>query len=428
MDIQRKRIFICLSVLLFVVLACDFNLGGLGGPSEAEQTLQAIYLQQTVEAIEQTADTAQEVVGGEATATIEIKHTTIPDQPGWVSQYWIETNSASTAGQKRANGGDYLNQNLLERPFTAGEMVYRPDVDLVRVEISQDQTFYYFMLHLSGVNSETNMLSAYYGVELDISRDGRGDLLLWALGDGSTEWRITDVFVYQDANDDVGGSRPLLAEAPNYNGDSYEKLLFSPDHLNDPDAAWKRVDPADAKVIQLAIKKSVLGNATAFMWNAWADDGVKDPTRFDYNDFFTLTEAGSPIGGASDYPLKDLYLVDNTCRLAYGFEPTGNETGLCYVPEPAATPEPPEPEPDEPELPCDCASFENYTFITDAACCTYCGYEWGGTTEFPCYQPGPEPPCDCDSFPNQTFMTDAACCTYCGYSWSDTEGIDFPCY
>lgn len=383
MDIHRRRIFICFSVLLFVVLACDFNFGGLGEPSEAEQTLQAIYLQQTVEAIEQSGETAQEAAEEEAATAIEIKHTTIPGQPGWVSQYWIETNSASTADQKRANGGDYLNQNLLERPFSAEEMVYRPDVDLVRVEISQDQTFYYFMLYLSDVNPDTNLLSAYYGVELDISRDGRGDLLLWALGDGSTEWRITDVFVYQDANNDVGGSRPLLAEAPNYSGDSYEKLLFSPDHLDDPDAAWKRVDPADDSVIQLAIKKSVLGNATAFMWNGWTDDGVKDPAMFDYNDFFTLTEAGSPIGGAADYPLKDLYLTDNTCRLAYGFEPTGNETGLCYVPEPAATDEPPEPP--EPEPPCDCASYENRTFIMDEACCIYCGYNWDGTPEFPCY-------------------------------------------
>ena len=378
MGFSRKQIIVVGIALLLVTAACEIFPDAGTSSSDAERTLQAIYIQQTIEALEQPADTNQE----QTTDTIEIKHTNIPDQPGWVSQWWMETNSASTAGQKRANGGDYLNQNLLERPFTTEEMVYRPDVDLVRVEISKGPTFYYFMLHLSDINSETNMLSAYYGVELDISRDGRGDLLLWALGDGSTEWSITDVFVYQDANDDVGGSRPLLAEAPNYSGDSYEKLLFSPDHLDDPDAAWKRVDPADDTVIQLAIKKSVLGNAEAFLWNAWADDGVKDPTKFDYNDFFTLTEAGSPIGGAADYPLKDLYLTDNTCRLAYGFEPTGNETNLCYVPEPAATAEPPEP--DDPPPPCDCGGA--CMGFSDQFCCEYCGCSWLVSQEFTeCY-------------------------------------------
>lgn len=380
----KRRAFFYLPALLFIALACGISFDGSNGASAAEQTLQAIYVGQTVDALEQSAEIFQEADGEEATATIEITHTTIPGEPGWVSQWWQETNSSSTASQKRANGGDYLNQNLLERPFTSGEMMYRPDVDLIRVELSQDPTFYYFLLHLSGVNTETNMLSAYYGVELDISRDGRGDLLLWALGDGSTEWRITDVFVYQDANNDVGGARPMLAEAPNYSGDSYEGLLFSLDHLGDPDAAWKRVDPEDASVIQLAIKKSMLDNATTFMWNAWADDGLRDPTEFDYNDFYTLAQAGSPLSGASDYPLKDLYLVDNTCRLAYGFEPTGSEPGVCFVPEPTATPRPTET--DEPEPPCVCSSYENYTYITDEECCIYCGYKWSGTSEFPCYQ------------------------------------------
>jgi len=183
MEIQKRKYFIWLSVLLLVVLACDISFSGLGGPSETEQTLEAIYLQQTMVSIQQTAESGQDVVEAEATATVEVKHTTIPGKPGWVSQWWLDISSKSTAGQKRAYGGDYLNQNLLERPFTAEEMVYRPDVDLERVELSQDPTFYYFMLQLSGLSPDTNRLSAYYGVELDIDRDGRGDLLLWALGD-----------------------------------------------------------------------------------------------------------------------------------------------------------------------------------------------------------------------------------------------------
>ncbi len=381
MRIKRTTALIFLAFLLLAALACGISLDGLGGPSAAEQTLEAIYAEQTIEALQQP-ETPPDEAPLEPTATREIIHTTIPAGPGWVSQWWLDSNSSSTASQKRAPGGDIFNQNLLERPFTAEEMRYRPDVDLVRVELSQDATFYYFLLHLSSVNPETGMLSAHYGVEIDLNRDGRGEYLLYALADDRTEWNITGVYIYRDSNDDIGGRRPMLSDAPGHSGDGYDQLVFSPDHLEDPDMAWKRVDPANASVIQLAIKKSVLGGASTFMWSAWADDGLKDPARFDYNDFFTLREAGSPIGGAADYPLKAVYLVDNTCRLAFGFEPTGNEPGVCLAPLPASTPLP---DPTvTPQPPCDCASFPNFTFITDSACCIYCGYNWTGNPEFPC--------------------------------------------
>ena len=314
-----------------------------GEASAAEQTLQAIYLEQTVEALTQAEDPGVEEADIiEPTATREIVHSITPGQPGWVSQWWLDVNSSSTASQRRAITGDDLSVNLLERPFTAEDMQYRPDVDLTRVELGHNPTFYYIQLHLSGVNPQTNTLSAHYGVEFDTDRDGRGDVLLWVKGDGDTEWNIADVYVYQDDNNDVGGPRPVLADASG-GGNGYERLLFSPDHLDDPDAAWKRVDPSNPNVIQLAIKRSLLGNASAFFWRAWADDGVSNPGSFDYNDFFTPAQAGSPFSGNNNYPLQELYLVDNTCRLAFGFEPSGDEPGLCLVPQPTptATPVPP---------------------------------------------------------------------------------------
>ncbi len=348
---QNSRIPIIASLaVILLISACSVSIGGDQG-SQAEQTLQAIYLQQTVEALTAVEVTApEEVAGIEPTATREIVHSVFPGEPGWVSQWWLDANSSNTAAQKRAPGGDDLSQNLLERPFTADDMAYRPDVDLIRVELSHNPTFYYFSLHLSGVNPEANMATAFYGVEFDTSRDGRGDVLLWVKGDGNTEWSITDVLVFRDENNDVGGQRPVLADAPDGGGNGYETLLFSPDHLDDPDAAWKRVDPSDPTVIQLAIKKSLLGGASAFFWRAWADDGVKDPALFDYNDALTLAQAGSPISGQNNYPLKELFLVDNTCRLAFGFEPSGNEPGVCLVPQPTATPVPPTATPPPPTL------------------------------------------------------------------------------
>ena len=419
MSVNKKRlIVIFITTLLLISIACDLSFGGSDESPDAEKTLEAIYLEQTVAAVEQQVDSdSPDSAETAPTATLEIKHSIKPGEPGWVSQWWVETDSSSTASQKRANGGDFLSQNLLERPFTSNEMDYRPDVDIVRVELSEDDTFYYFLLHMSGVNKDTDMLSAYYGVEIDLDRDSRGDVLLWAKGDGKKEWDITDVFVFEDSNDDVGGSRPLIAEAPDYDGDSFDKTLFSIENLSDPDAAWKRVDPSDKEVMQLAVKKSLLGNAKVFMWNGWADDGPKNTTQFDYNDIYTLEKAGSPLSGTNDYPLKELYLVDNTCRLPWGFEPTGNELNVCYVPEPE--------EPTEEAPPCDCDSYENYTFIEDQFCCEYCGFTWGGTQEFPCYVPGPEPPCNCGDYANQTEMLEEACCEYCGYDWTGDD--EFPC-
>jgi len=381
MKFRRRTYLAGIALLLLAGLACTID---FGGSSDAQETLTAIYLQETLDA-QSMAEAAppQEEAVIEPTLTVEVVHAITPGNPGWVSQWWLDTDSSGTASQNRANGGDYLNQNLLERPFTAQDMTYRQDLDLGKVEISQDDTFYYFLLHLDGVHSQSGMLSAFYGVELDLDKDGRGDLLLWARGDGSTTWNIKDVFVYSDENNDVGGLRAMLADAPSSGLDGYEKALFSPENLRDPDAAWKRVDPSDHNVMQLAIKKSLMSNASTFMWSAWADDGVIDPGKFDYNDQFTLNQAGSPLSGAADYPLKAIFLADNTCRLAYGYEETSDASWLCQRAEPTPQPTIAEPEEEEEEPPCTCPS--NRTFITDQACCEYCGFTWGGTDEFPCY-------------------------------------------
>jgi hypothetical protein len=358
MNRSIKVISLMIPVFL-LVSACSVSID-TDNEGSAEQTLQAIYLQQTVEALTEPVESAstpepQVVSTAEPTATREIVHTLLPGEPGWVSQWWLDTNSTNTAGQNRANGGDFLSQNLLERPFTAQEMQYRPDVDLIRVELGHNPTFYYIQLHLSGVNPDTGMLSAFYGVEFDTNRDGRGDVLLWVKGDGNTEWNINDIRVFQDGNDDIGAARPVRGDAPTTGVNGYDQVLFSPDDLNDPDAAWKRVSPSEPDIIQLAIKKSMLGNASTFMWVGWADDGAKDPAKFDYNDVFTLAEAGSHISGQTDYPLKGLFLVDNTCRLAFGFEPSGKEVGGCVLPTPTPTPVPPtatpKPTPTQTELP-----------------------------------------------------------------------------
>jgi hypothetical protein len=140
------------------------------------------------------------------------------------------------------------------------------------------------------------------------------------------------VEVWKDSNEDVGGARPQENDSPNPSADGYDELVFSGGQGADPDLAWTRQAAGGGKV-QLAFKYAAIGNAGQFLWNGLADAGLRNPGWFDYNDRFTAAEAGSPNTYDGDrYPLKGLYGIDNTCRDAYGFDPTEDEPGLCgYV-------------------------------------------------------------------------------------------------
>ena len=65
------------------------------------------------------------------------------------------------------------------------------------------------------------------------------------------------------------------------------------------------------------------------MLGVFADAGLKNVGKLDYVDRFTEADAGSPVRDNKNYPLKELYLVDNVCREALGFEATGYEPQLC---------------------------------------------------------------------------------------------------
>lgn len=298
--------------------------------------------QNTVEAvIDAPTSTPQPSATPEPTQTptaTPIVHVITPSEPGWVSRWFNDTNSSSGAANKSAPGGEDWYQNFLERPFTATDMIYRPDVDINRVEISHDQTFFFFIITVNGVNAETNALNANYGIELDLELNGRGDYLIICQQPASSTWQVEPMLVYKDGNEDVGGKHPSSPEAP-YQGDGYDQTIFSLDVMSDPDAAWCRVKAGSSNVIQIAVKRSLLGNPNYFAYGAWADGMVQDQTRFEYNDYFTYAQAGSPYAVNSDYPLKELALVDNTCREFFGAEPTGEIPSACRVVE-EPTPQP----------------------------------------------------------------------------------------
>jgi len=263
-----------------------------------------------------------------ATPTQKIRHMATPSDPAdhFESQI-IDPDSSAYANSKRVVAGDNFDAGSYERPFNSGSMdKYSPDLDILQAGLSRSGNWVYVTIKLASV-PRGSLLSGSYGVEIDIDLDGRGDVLVVAQKLGIM-WSVENVSVWRDANQDVGGAIPLKSDLAK-NGDGYEQKIFDSGTGYDTDAAWARIDPGDFSSIQIAFKKSIIDNDKAFMWNAWAED-VISPGLFDYNDHFTLSEAGSPLTTQNQaYPLKDLANVDNTCRWVVGFEPTGTKPGLC---------------------------------------------------------------------------------------------------
>jgi hypothetical protein len=194
----------------------------------------------------------------------------------------------------------------------------------------------YVVITLVGQNPSGGLLGDY-GVEVDLNVDGRGNVLLMAAKPGAT-WSTDGVRVWQDGNHDVGAAHPIQSDAP-VNGDGYETVVFDQGVGTDPDAAWARISPTDPNSVQIAFKRAVISDDDKFTWGAWAmNESMLNPAWFDYNDHFTVAEAGSSLSELTQYyPLKAFAEVDNTCRWAVGFTPTGSELGICPVP---ATPTP----------------------------------------------------------------------------------------
>jgi hypothetical protein len=232
--------------------------------------------------------------------------------------------------------GDNFSINLYERPFQL-DNTYRPDADIVATYIADNGDWYYFSTELVGPNPTTKTLDSPIGFEIDFDRDGRGDFLLWANPPYSTSWTNTAVQVYADTNRDVGNHRPMLSDAPStLQTDGYETLVEGNGGGPDPSAVWARQSPQNPNTLQIAVKKSLI-NQSSFLFWAWTDFDLGKPAVFDYNDFFTAQQAGSPYASDPNYPLKALFGMDNTCRVAYGFTPVGNEPGLCGSVQPVST-------------------------------------------------------------------------------------------
>ncbi len=355
------RFFAAVGIFSLALAGC--NLPGAGASDSAVQaTLAALGATQTALAAPAAENpSATEPPAAEIpTATLEpateeptatltpVVHAITPGEPAGASSLSFMTdfnNWGSGEYPVKAGGGDNFDGNNMERPFTQ-EMKYRPDLDILRADLYADANFFYVVIKLRDVSAENKQLNGTYGVEFDLDKDGRGDFLLLGMpiaGDPSglphaNAWTIEGVRVYTDANNDVGKATPMRANPPSTPGDGYETLIMDGSaRVGDLDGAWQRT-ASDGVKIELAIKRALLGSPVELMWGALADDGLKAPEKLDYNDAFTLGEAGSSMSGPN-FPLKALYAYDNTCRSKWGFVPTGKEPGICEgaVPQPTPT-------------------------------------------------------------------------------------------
>lgn len=340
----QSRLTLLVSLLALAGLAC--GLQGQAAPT-ADPAIVALAIQQTLQAsgevpsgpppatIPPATEAAPPPTDTPVVPTPTVAHVAFPANPGGTTSYMTDRSSAALAGERRSIA-DNLDINLLERPFTANVMDYRGYLDINRGELSIGAPWIYVTVFLE--QAPPAGTAAVYGVEVDIDIDGRGDWLIVGAAPPTADWTTNGVRVLRDTNNDVGGTHPMAADAP-AGGNGYDELVFDQGQGADPDAAWIRLAPGGASKVQMAFKYAAIGSPDKWTWGVWADEGVNKPEWFDYNDHFTAAEAGSPTSGSSNYPIKALAAVDNTCRWGVGFTPVGTEPGICPVP-PTPTPVP----------------------------------------------------------------------------------------
>lgn len=329
MNSRSQHILTLSFAILLIILAC--NIPGASVATEVPVASDEPISSQATELPPTEAPAATPV----PSATL-VQHQNIPGElPAERSGRAGDHDSSVTSTQKRAPGGDRFTFGRYERPFNADTMdVYFSYLDIQDTLVYRDDTWIYAVITLES-GDENQKLPGRYGFEIDANLDGGGEWLVLVEDPSAAEWSTEGVQVWFDANDDVGGKVTVNSDKDAPGGDGYETVLFGVDQGDDPDLAWARISPDDPNTVQLAVKRSILGGDDTFMVGMWAGTDILDPSMFDMNDHFTHEQAGAALVELEYfYPIKAISEVDNSCRMAVGFHPTGGEPGLCPIAQP----------------------------------------------------------------------------------------------
>jgi hypothetical protein len=316
--------------LFSIILLCGLILAACSSATQPQSTEPAAAESNATE-----APTAEVKAAAPATAQPEaapvIQHKDVPASPPTEGrEKWGDQSTVSSINAARAFQGDRFSEGKFERPYNANTMdVYFPQLDIDGAVIYPvDATWVYAIITMVGRDAN-NSFSGQYAIELDLDKNGRGDFLILADHPASSDWTTQGVQVYKDANVDIGGVKPMLADSAGASSDGYEVVLFDQGIGDDPDLAWVRLDPADPNSFQIAFKQSLLNGEKKYTAGIWAGTHL-DPALFDYNDHYTHEKAGAANSEIKNfYPIKDLSELDNTCRYAIGYDASGLEPGIC---------------------------------------------------------------------------------------------------
>ena len=325
---KRTAYFPSLVALLLAALACSLP-GVAGNTPEPPAPPAATEIPRATETplpIPPTETAIPSPTVELPTPTLPVTHALVPAASVTTGILHHDVVSVDTAVEKRAPYGDSYDVSLFERPFLQ-DMSYVPDLDIASYNISKDEKFYFVSIELVGSNPN-NAMGIEYAVELDMNADGFGDFIIVARPPLGFEWTTDNVQVVQDTNRDTGGLSAEKSDAP-LPGNGYDTVIFDSGRGpgDDPDLAWVRVNAGKYATVQFAFKVSWAG--PRFMYSVFADGGRKDISDYDYVDRLTKAEAGSPVRGDEDYPLKGLFAIDNTCRETQGMTGGGEEPKLC---------------------------------------------------------------------------------------------------
>lgn len=270
----------------------------------------------------------------------EIIHKETPGAPvGKVYQTVHDQVDENTAPKKEAYGGDDFSIGRYERPFDQ-KMNYMPLTDLVTVQMSrEDPLWIYVLFKVDRPFVSVPSAKPYFMLELDTNLDNRGDYLIVTGLPKSTDWSTDTVKVLTAPDFNIGGTIAIKPDAEVSEGRGYYEEIFNDGKGQDSDLAWSKLSKVDPAIVLIAFKNTLTGGEKGgFIWLPWADEGQFDLSLFDFNDHFTLEQAGFPIKtDLKNYPLKALWGIDNTCRMPSGFKPDKTLIGLCpdYSPPPA---------------------------------------------------------------------------------------------